>query len=180
MTQNSFLINFYRLLRFWAVNSMGLRRYGVTTNKGFTLVELILVVVVIGILATVSIPAYNTYVNSAKTNRAMGEIRVLNSEIMAYSSENGGALPVSLDAINRAGLLDPWRRPYVYYNFAATAPPLPAAQAPLKDIINLDQLNSDFDLYSLGPNNTTAVIGGIAATDDDIVRFNDGTYVDLR
>jgi len=149
-------------------------------NKGYTLVELTLVVVIVSILAAVSIPAYKDQVNSAKTRRAMGEIRTLSTEISAYSSENGGAYPSSLADIKRGGLLDPWQRPYVYYNFAAVAPPPPAAPAALMDPLNSESLNNDFDLYSLGPNGITAIVGGIPDTDDDIVRFNDGVHVDLR
>ena len=153
---------------------------GTADNKGFTLVEVTLVVVIIGILATFSVPMYTEQVNKAKARRAMGEIRTLNTEISSYSSENGGANPSSLAVINRGGFLDPWQRPYVYYNFAGAAPPAPAAAAPLMDPINAFSLNNDYDLYSLGPDGATAIVGGDPGSLDDIVRFNDGVHVDLR
>ena len=156
------------------------RAGGASDNKGYTLVELVLVVVIVSILAAAAIPLYIEQVNKTKSRRAMAEIRTMSTEISAYSSENGGANPSSLADINRGTLLDPWQRPYVYYNFAGAAPPAPAAAAPLMDPINAFSLNNDYDLYSLGPDGATAIVGGDPGSLDDIVRFNDGVHVDLR
>ncbi len=53
-------------------------------NSGFTLVELMIVVAIIGILAAVAIPAFSRYVKKSKTAEASGHINKMWAGSVAY------------------------------------------------------------------------------------------------
>ena len=66
--------------------------------KGFTLIELMIVVAIIGILAAVAIPAFMKYIRRSKTSEATMNIRKLfDSSVSYYSAEhaarNGAIIP---------------------------------------------------------------------------------------
>ena len=57
--------------------------------RGFTIVELLIVIVVIGILAAISIVAYNGVQNSARTAQMQSDFRNIKQAIEMYRTENG-------------------------------------------------------------------------------------------
>ena len=52
-----------------------------TMQKGFTLIELMIVVAIIGILAAVAIPAYQNYIAKSQVSRVMGEVGALKTSV---------------------------------------------------------------------------------------------------
>ncbi len=52
-----------------------------TVQKGFTLIELMIVVAIIGILAAVAIPAYQNYIAKSQVSRVMGETGALKTGV---------------------------------------------------------------------------------------------------
>ena len=59
------------------------------TQKGFTLIELMIVVAIIGILAAVAIPAYSDYLKRAQVTEAIGLMGGLKGPAEEFSGSNG-------------------------------------------------------------------------------------------
>lgn len=139
---------------------------------GVTLMELMITVAVAALLASVAIPAFNAQVNRAKVGRAIGDIGTLSLQLSRWEL-NAGSLPQTLAAAGLDGRIDPWGNPYRYLNVAT------ANTGEVRRDRNLRPINTDFDLYSMGPDGATQTqLMGVQAR-DDIVRANNGGFLGI-
>jgi general secretion pathway protein G len=114
---------------------------------GFTLIELMVVLLILAMLTTIAAPRVTKYLRKAKVETAKIQVDALGAAVDAYHLDTG-RFPAGTDALqslikspsNVAGwdgpyvkradsLLDPWGRAYLY---------------------RVPGVNGDFDIYSLG------------------------------
>ena len=58
-------------------------------QKGFTLVELMVVIAILGVLAAIAIPKFNESTAKANTARIQADLRTLDSALVQYQADGG-------------------------------------------------------------------------------------------
>lgn len=138
----------------------------VLNKRGFTLLELILVCLVLGILVAMALPSFTSYKESARSARAATELRSMETAITSFYNDRN-RYPADLSEVGYDTLRDPWNNPYHFSN--------------IPTLHFVSEYNVDYDLWSSGINGRSDLSGSIVGPDslDDIIRFGSGSFCGL-
>jgi general secretion pathway protein G len=127
----------------------------------------------VGLLMAIAVPSYKSYVLRAKVSAAVADISKIAIAIEKYDLQNS-ALPPDLASINFGDTPDPWGQRYFYLPFTDIK-----GHGQQRKNKNLVPINTQYDLYSAGPDGKTK--GPLTAKDsrDDIIRANDGRFLGI-
>ena len=84
-----------------------------TSQAGFTMIELIVVCAILGILASLAVPQYQKFREKIKVTTVVSEIRNIEKSVFAYTADNQD-YPNSLNAVGMDSWRDSWDQPYQY------------------------------------------------------------------
>lgn len=138
---------------------------------GLTLVELAVAIGLIAILTTLALPMISGWQDKARIQQAQTDIIAMSMAIDAFGADNG-RFPTSLAEVGRSQMVDPWQRPYVYRDLTQQG----AGGHARKDH-SLVPLNTDYDLYSSGPDGASAPPLTAKSSRDDILRASNGRFI---
>ena len=123
-------------------------------RQGFTLIEILVVVAIIGMLGAVAVPAYINYLADARIETTRALIKSVEDALVTYNTKNSGKYPDSLealtqetedaDAILQGDYVDPWGNEIKYEKRGKKRPLLTSAGPDGEfgtddDITNLDK-----------------------------------------
>ena len=146
-------------------------------NKGFTLIEIMIVIAIIGTLSVIALPNYLRYKNNAMIAVAVTDIRIIEKQISLFAFDNDDQLPDSLNDLTTIGTInDPWGNPYKYLRIAGgDAKKMGEMRRNMIDV----PVNQDYDLYSMGKDGQSQSSFKVNVSRDDVVRAYKGRYVGL-
>jgi general secretion pathway protein G len=75
-----------------------------SVSKGFTLVELMIVVAIIGLVAAIAVPGFLKARNSARNSRFTGDLRTARQAFIVYSMEQGAYPADETPAVTPSGM----------------------------------------------------------------------------
>jgi len=138
---------------------------------GFTLIEVMVAIAIIGVLMAVALPGYQNFVDKgrvAETSAAMLEIQ---NNIEIYIAKNN-SIPPSLEALGVTLEKDKWGNDFIYVPIEGHPENYSVARASSHVVV----LNEDYDLWSPGKDGLSSRVISHNLAQDDIIRANNGKY----
>lgn len=143
--------------------------------RGFTFLEIVVVIIIAALIVGSAFPAYMYLIDSARNRKAIQDIRDMAEDIDRFWRLNK-RYPTDLAEIFDQTPQDPWGVNYQYLSIWDAPNP---GSLPIRTDVNLERLNSDYDLYSMGSDTVSLTAITEPISRDDIVRAENGDFIGL-
>ena len=124
-------------------------------RQGFTLIEILVVVAIIGMLGAVAVPAYMSHLKEARVETARELIKSVETALNMYSMKHGGKYPDSLEALTQeteeeeallqGDYVDPWGNELKYEKPSGKKRPIIISAGPDGEFGNEDDIKNKED-----------------------------------
>ena len=142
---------------------------------GFTLTEVLIAATIIIAIVAIALPMFSTFKEQQNLAIAVSDLRGIDIYVSSYKVSNG-EYPNALSEVPGADRKDPWGYPYQYLKIQGQET---AVKGKMRRDKSTNPINTDFDLYSNGPDGMTSTQLNSKTGQDDVVRANDGGYFGL-
>ena len=160
-------------------------------NSGFTLIEILIVVIILGILAAIVIPQFTNASTEAKQSSMASQLQTLRSQIGTYVAQHGGTPPTAAlwtqltEATDSTGAVSTSANAFGPYFTSPVPNPLVSsanstvvtstttkAQSPPDGTAGWIYNASTGEIHGVGPDTTTgAAAGSYMLTDDGVTKI---------
>jgi len=126
------------------------------------------------VISTVALPSYHNIIEKQKIAQAVRDLSEISMKIERYHTSHF-SLPETLGDLGYVSMpKDPWGFDYRYLNFGS---PDRKVSGKVRKDHNLHPLNTDMDLYSVGPDGNSVPPLTAKPSRDDIIWARDGSFI---
>lgn len=125
-------------------------------KRGFTLIELVMVIVIISVLAAIIVPKFVGQRAQAEIAQTKANLQTLRSAVQVYYANEGGSYPSSLAKLTEAG---------------SVTGEIYMSKIPTPSVKNTDGESASAFTYSSTTGNVTITLTGVDANGDTIADY---------
>lgn len=137
------------------------------------IVEIVMSVMLVTLMLTLVVPAALRLIADAREDNAISQVEEIQEKIDGFYKTHS-RYPISLVELYESAPLDPWNNPYQYLSLADG---LQKTRGQARKYKDMTLINSDYDLYSMGPDGKSVPPLTADPSRDDIIRARNGKFI---